>query len=77
MGVRRLPLRPRRRVAALFEQMIREFEVPSSGSELQLRALLVEALVTVIRWEESIGKAPEMNETPFECDVGNFLDRSY
>ncbi len=50
------------KMAQRFGQMAAEFEGPRTGSELRLRALLMETLVDLLRWEEStgsvLGKSP-------------------
>ena len=44
-------------VAGRFEQMAVEFATWAVGSELRLRALLIENLVDVLRWEQSLGRS--------------------
>jgi AraC-like DNA-binding protein len=43
--------------AAQFESIADEFDHPKFGSELSMRTRLMDALVALIRWEESVGKA--------------------
>jgi AraC-like DNA-binding protein len=44
------------RLASLFEGMADEFDHPRLGSELCLRARLMDALVELLRWEDSAGR---------------------
>lgn len=55
---RRVRLSPslRKALQPRFEEMIRESNQPKSGSELRLRAVLMEMLVELIRWEERKGR---------------------
>jgi AraC family transcriptional regulator, arabinose operon regulatory protein len=46
-----------------FKQMVSEFEKKRTGSELRLRALLMEILVDLLRWEESSGVVLSKNPT--------------
>ena len=45
-------------IAGRFEQMAVEFAAWTLGSELRLRALLIENLVDLMRWEQSLGRSP-------------------
>lgn len=47
-----------RRIAERLEQMIVESAAWGLGSELRLRALLIENLVDLLRWEQSLGRRP-------------------
>ena len=47
----------RTRMTSLFEGMADEFDHPKLGSELCLRARLMDALVELLRWEDSTGNA--------------------
>jgi AraC-like DNA-binding protein len=42
----------RKKLAGLFDEITREFEYPQYGSELRLRSLLIEILVTIARREK-------------------------
>jgi AraC-like DNA-binding protein len=44
-----------KRFASLFESMAREFDHPKVGSDMCVRARLMDALVEVLRWEDSAG----------------------
>ena len=46
----------RKKFATLFESMAREFDRSRFGSALCVRLHLMETLVTLLRWEESVGK---------------------
>lgn len=43
-------------ISGRFEQMVAEFSAWAVGSELRLRALLIENLVDLLRWEQSLGR---------------------
>ncbi|MET4262409.1 AraC-like DNA-binding protein [Bradyrhizobium sp. S3.12.5] len=47
------------RLANRFEQMAAEAAQPGLGSELRLRALFMENIVDILRWEQGTGRAPE------------------
>jgi AraC-like DNA-binding protein len=51
------PRELRERLAAHFEEMAREFATRMFGSELVVRARLMDVLIGLSRWEESIGRA--------------------
>ena len=53
----RPPADLQQQLAGRFEQMLAEFSAWGLGSELRLRALLIENLVDLLRWEESAGRA--------------------
>lgn len=57
----RLPSSLSQNVAGRFEQMAVEFAAWALGSELRLRALLLESLVDLLRWEQSNGRGPSPN----------------
>jgi AraC-like DNA-binding protein len=60
----RPPKKLRDQFAEQFEQMAREFSGRELGSELAVRARLMDALVTLLRWEESVGhKLPPVADT--------------
>jgi AraC family transcriptional regulator, arabinose operon regulatory protein len=52
----KLPVPIARKCGGLFQDMLVEFEGRRMGSEFRLRALLMEILVELMRWEESIGR---------------------
>ena len=52
------PLRLRLRLLRAFLEMLGEFENAQFGSELRLHALLVDTLVTLLRWELNSGTTP-------------------
>jgi len=52
----RLPSSISRKVSGRFEQMVVEFSAWALGSELRLRALLLENIVDLLRWERSLGR---------------------
>lgn len=56
----RLPAQLRKRMAHRFEEMAREVAEPRIGCQMRLLALLIEALVDLVRWEESTGQAPAL-----------------
>jgi AraC-like DNA-binding protein len=45
-------------IAERLEQMVVEFAAHALGSELLLRALLLETLVELLRWEQTLGRIP-------------------
>lgn len=51
---------PKLRAALLdgFRDMIREFDGDGTGREMKLRAVLVNMIVELLRWEEKSGKSP-------------------
>lgn len=51
----RLPRSLLGRLTALFQEMVAEFDHQRFGREVRLRTLLMEALVALIRWEDSRG----------------------
>lgn len=53
----RLPSPLLQNIAGRFEQMAVEFAAWALGSELRLRALLVETLVDLLRWEQTLGRS--------------------
>jgi AraC-like DNA-binding protein len=50
------PARLRGEITNLFRRMALEYEHQKTGSELQLRATLMEIFVKILRWEENSGK---------------------
>lgn len=50
----------RGRMEHLFEEMVREVSTPLMGCQLRLMALLIEALVDLVRWEHANGKSPSL-----------------
>jgi AraC-like DNA-binding protein/mannose-6-phosphate isomerase-like protein (cupin superfamily) len=70
-----------RRFASLFESMAREFDHPRFGSDLCVRSRLMDALVELLRWEDSAGGA--IPHQPVSSDWGqiekilNFIYRHY
>ncbi len=57
-AVLRLPPAFRKEIIGLFETMAREYEEKQIGSELRLRALLMEILVRILRWEDADRNSP-------------------
>jgi AraC-like DNA-binding protein len=57
------PPRVRQRLRAYFEQMLVESRKAKPGSEFRLRALLMEALVEVLRWEKPAKNHPELHSS--------------
>jgi len=53
----RLPRALRAKFAAQFKSIAHEFDHPKFGSELSMRTRLMDTLVALIQWEESVGKA--------------------
>jgi hypothetical protein len=53
----RLPKALQAKFAVQFESMVEEFDHPKLGSELCVRLLLMDVLIKLLRWEESVGKA--------------------
>lgn len=56
----RLPPPLRARMQERFEEMAREVAEPRIGCQMRLLSLLIDALVELVRWEESTGRAPQM-----------------
>lgn len=51
-----LPLELARKNTARFKEMVKEFTERKTASELRLRALLLEVMVDLLRWEEAEGR---------------------
>lgn len=68
-------------VAERFEQMSSEFTTWALGAELRLKALLLENLVSLLRWEQSVGRrlppeAPQL-EWPAVEKALRFIHEGY
>jgi len=55
-----LPPGLNKKIANRFEEMLVEFAAWNLGSELRLRALLIECIVDLLRWEKSAGRVVEL-----------------
>jgi AraC-like DNA-binding protein len=55
-----LPPGLNQKIASRFEEMLLEFAAWKMGSELRLRALLIECIVDLLRWEKSAGRMVEL-----------------
>jgi len=62
------PKKLRDHFADQFEQMAREFSSRELGAELAVRARLMDALVSLLRWEESVG-----HKLPPVADSSNWI----
>lgn len=60
------PPKVRKRLAGLFDEITHEFSTPAYGSELRLRSLLIEILVTLSRWEALTHNTSEMDKNSFQ-----------
>jgi AraC-like DNA-binding protein len=56
----RLPAKMRKLMERRFQEMAQEVASPRIGCQLRLLALLIEALVELMRWEESTGQTPNL-----------------
>lgn len=58
------PPRLRKRTMTLFQTIAREFDRDEAGREMRLRALLIELLVGVLRWEKEAGRVVDNPGNP-------------
>ena len=58
----RLPAKRRQHSLECFREIIREFEANGLGREMQLRSLLINMIVDVMRWEQREGTSPANDE---------------
>ena len=59
----RPPRTLQKKIAEQFETMAEEFEHPKLGSDTCVRALLMDVLIKLLRWEESVGEAIPLGST--------------
>jgi AraC-like DNA-binding protein len=67
----RLPLKYRADFRSRFEEVCNEFSQPGFGREVRLRTLLLEMLVKLVRWEQSLGR--NIGGTQLEIDWNPIL----
>jgi AraC-like DNA-binding protein len=61
----------RKRLVPAFKRIHREFERKSLGHEIQMRSLLMDMLVEVVRWERRAGKELASESSPLKWDYVN------